>query len=546
MFLLLIVTRLGYQLLQDSAAVSAEPSIEAQQSEEVKQPEEAQQSKEPGLSEEAGESKEPQQPIATDDMGTEEKAPAESVSAQTEPPFTGDKEKKGEEGMTEALGKLHVEGTSIVNEQGERVQLRGISTHGIAWFPQFVNQEFFTQLHKEWKADVVRLAMYTAENGGYCTDGDQESLRQLVKDGVAYAKQAGLYVIVDWHILSDCNPNTYKAEAIDFFSEMAEAFAEETHVIYEICNEPNGGVQWSEIKSYAQEVIEVIRQKDEDAIILVGTPNWSQLVDQAAQDPITGYENIMYTLHFYAGTHKETLRRTMIDAVEGGLPVFVSEYGISDASGNGALDYEQAEQWVKAMDSYGISYVAWNISNKAESSSIFRAECTKISDFTQEDLNPSGRWLLELLTGETISQTGNELQSSYEPQKTPAQSAQTVSEASQPSAYTAPAGITEADLAITADSSELTVHLKSTDTWSTDNGSCYNCTMTIANMSENDITGWEICIDMTGKSWELLNGWNGEYQTEGEKLRITNKDYNALVTAGGEVSDIGFILQVQI
>ncbi|MBQ7919699.1 MAG: glycoside hydrolase family 5 protein, partial [Lachnospiraceae bacterium] len=198
-----------------------------------------------------------------------------ATEAPMETPVESSEEIQGEEIMANKLSRLHVEGTSIVNEEGDVVQLRGISTHGIGWFPQYINLDFFKQMSEEWNADVVRLAMYTAEPSGYCTDGDKETLKQLIKDGVKYAEEAGMYVIVDWHILSDFNPHTNKEEAIKFFDEMAGEFADKTHVIYEICNEPNGGVAWSEIKSYAEEVIGVIREKDEDAIILVGTPNWS-------------------------------------------------------------------------------------------------------------------------------------------------------------------------------------------------------------------------------------------------------------------------------
>ena len=138
----------------------------------------------------------------------------------------------------EIHGKLKVEGTDIVDENGEKFQLRGISTHGIAWFPQYVNQEAFTFMRENWGINVIRLAMYSSPNDGY-----NESLHQLVKDGVQYAKNAGLYVIIDWHILNDGNPNINKASAIKFFKEMAENYKDETNIIYEICNEPNGDVQ---------------------------------------------------------------------------------------------------------------------------------------------------------------------------------------------------------------------------------------------------------------------------------------------------------------
>lgn len=205
-------------------------------------------------------------------------------------------------------GALSVKGTQLVDEKGQAVQLRGISTHGIAWFPDFVNQDAVMQLSKDWGANLFRIAMYTDENGGYCTDGDKEKLKALVTDGVEYAKQADMYVIVDWHILHDSNPLTHKAEALQFFKEMTEKLKGEKHVLYEICNEPNSGCSWEDIKTYANEVIPVIRENAPEAVILVGTPTWSQEIEKPQNDPITGYDNIMYTLHFYAATHKEDLR----------------------------------------------------------------------------------------------------------------------------------------------------------------------------------------------------------------------------------------------
>lgn len=294
-------------------------------------------------------------------------------------------------------GALHVEGTRLMGENQEPVQLRGISTHGMAWFPDYINDACFRELHENWKANVVRLAMYTAEYGGYCTDGDKEYLKGLIRDGVKYAAGQDMYVIVDWHILSDSNPNMHVNEAKEFFGEMSSEFADADHILYEICNEPNGSTSWSEIKAYAQEVIPVIRANDADVVIIVGTPNWSQFVDQAAADPITGYDNIMYTLHFYAATHKEDLRDKMAAAIDGGLPVFVTEYGICDASGNGAIDEAQADQWVELMDQYSVSYVAWNLSNKEESSSILRSTCSKTSGFAEEDLSACGQWLIPKL-----------------------------------------------------------------------------------------------------------------------------------------------------
>lgn len=297
-----------------------------------------------------------------------------------------------------SAGRLHVKGTKLVDKKGHEVQLRGVSTHGLSWYPQYVNDKCFAQLHDKWGANVVRLAMYTEEYNGYCS-GDAKNrsdLKKRIKKGVRLAKKHKMYVIVDWHILSDGNPNSHKKEAKAFFREMSREFKGYNNVIYEICNEPNNGTSWKEIKSYARSVISTIRKNDKKAVIVVGTPTWSQDVDQAAADPIKG-DNIMYALHFYAATHKTDLRNKMTAAINKGLPVFVTEYGICDASGNGAIDKKEADRWIQTMDEYGVSYIAWNLSNKQESSSIIKSSCPKVSGFKKSELSDEGKWLYNLL-----------------------------------------------------------------------------------------------------------------------------------------------------
>ncbi len=295
-------------------------------------------------------------------------------------------------------GRLHVENAKLCGEDGRPVQLKGISTHGLAWFPEFVNEACFAQLHSEWGMNVIRLALYTAEYGGFCNGGDQESLKKLIRDGVSYAQSQDMYAVIDWHILSDANPNQYLNEAKMFFGEMSKEFAASDHVIYEICNEPNSGTSWDEIKNYADEIIPVIRANSPDAVIITGTPNWSQNVDEAAQNPITGYDNLMYAFHFYAASHKDDMRTKLESAINAGLPVIVTEYGICDAGGNGAVDLKEADAWISFLDRYGVSYIAWNLSNKDETSAVFKSSCKKTSGFTSDDLSIFGEWLYQTIT----------------------------------------------------------------------------------------------------------------------------------------------------
>lgn len=296
-------------------------------------------------------------------------------------------------------GKLAVVGTSLVDNNGNKFQLKGVSTHGITWFPQYVNREAFKTLRDDWGANAVRLALYTAEYNGYCSGGNQAELKKIIENGVSYATELGMYVIIDWHILSDGNPNTNKAAAISFFSEMAQKYKDYDNVIYEICNEPNGGVDWNTVKSYADDVISVIRKYDSDAIILVGTPTWSQEVDKVAANPVSKPDNVMYVLHFYAATHKDDLRNRLKNAVAAGTPVFISEFSICDASGNGGIDYASANEWKKMINSYNISYIGWNLSNKAETSSLINSSCSKTSGWTTAELTETGKWLRNFIAG---------------------------------------------------------------------------------------------------------------------------------------------------
>ena len=304
--------------------------------------------------------------------------PVENVSAATTP--------------VKKNGRLSVKDTRLVNSQGKAVVLKGVSTHGINWFPQYVNKAAFKTLRDNWGVNCIRLAMYTEEYNGYCSGGNQAELRKLINNGVKYATELGMYVIIDWHILSDGNPVKNKKQAMSFFKYMAKKYKNQNNIFYEICNEPNGGTSWNRIKSYALPVIKTIRKYDKKNIILVGTPTWSQDVDVAADSPIKGYSNIMYTFHFYAATHGDSYRQKVQAAIQKGLPVFVSEFGISESSGNGRIDKNEANKWMQFLKKNKISYVCWSLCNKNESCSLLKSSCNRTGNFKKSDLSQAGLW----------------------------------------------------------------------------------------------------------------------------------------------------------
>jgi len=298
---------------------------------------------------------------------------------------------------TVPTGRLQVSGTKLTDESGNIIQLRGVSTHGISWFPDYVNYDAFATLRDDWGANVVRIAMYPEEYNGYLSGGDKAALKQIIDNGVNYATELGMYVIIDWHVLNYA-PSRHTQEVCDFFAEMASKYSGHDNVIYEICNEPVGADWNADIKPYAETVIGTIRQFDDHALILVGTNTWSQDVDSVVGNMLDD-GNVMYVAHFYAGTHKENIRNKISTALNAGVPVFISECSICDASGNGGIDYASANEWLDFMNSNQLSFIAWSLSNKAETSALISSGCSAKSGWSDGDLSETGRWFKSAISG---------------------------------------------------------------------------------------------------------------------------------------------------
>ena len=302
--------------------------------------------------------------------------------------------------VVERFGKLRVEGTKLLDQNGRVIQLRGISSFGLQYHGKYANEGVMRWLRDDWNMQIWRAAMYLGE-GGYIIN---RSLKSKVIESVDAAIVLGLYVIIDWHVHLDQDPRLYQKQSIEFFSEMAQKYASYPNVIYEICNEPNGQhVTWEEaIKPYAEAVIEEIRKYDPDNIIIVGTPTWSQDVDLAALSPIQGQKNIMYTLHFYAGTHGEDLRNKTKAAIDRGLPIFVTECGTSQATGGGGVFEEKFLEWASFLKKHQISWVNWSLNNKGEDSGILimNADREAKGGWTDKELSQSGKFIRKILRNE--------------------------------------------------------------------------------------------------------------------------------------------------
>ncbi len=289
----------------------------------------------------------------------------------------------------ERHGALRVAGNKIVDKNNNPVQLKGMSLFWSQWAPEFWNSGVIATLANDWQSTVVRAAMGVNEQGsGYLFNKNDE--KNKVKSVVESAIREGIYVIIDWH---DHNAESRSEDAVAFFSEMAELYGKHPNVIFEIYNEPLG-IQWKTIKSYAIPVINAIRAKGARNLIIVGTPMWSQDVDIAAEDPLK-FENIAYTLHFYAASHRQELRDKAVKALNKGIALFVTEWGTCDFSGNGYIDLGESRKWIEFMDQHQISWANWSLHDKKESASAIKETSPRKTQggWGEGDLTESGKFI---------------------------------------------------------------------------------------------------------------------------------------------------------
>ncbi|GGV68565.1 cellulase family glycosylhydrolase [Streptomyces thermoviolaceus] len=300
----------------------------------------------------------------------------------TTPPGTGD------DGTPVGInGRLHVCGVHLCNQYDRPIQLRGMSTHGLQWFSQCYNDASLDALARDWKADLLRIAMYVQEDG---YETDPEGFTRRVNSLVDEAEARGLYALIDFHTLTPGDPNYNLEHAKTFFASVAARNAAKDNVIYEIANEPNG-VSWAAIKQYAEQVIPVIRAADPDAVVIVGTRGWSSLgvsdgsdESEILADPVNA-DNIMYAFHFYAASHKDNYRTTVSRAASQ-LPLFVSEFGTVTATGDGEVDRESTTAWLDLLDQLKISYADWNYSDAPEGAAAFKPDTCSGSDYSSDNV----------------------------------------------------------------------------------------------------------------------------------------------------------------
>ncbi len=286
-------------------------------------------------------------------------------------------------------GQLKVKGAQLCDKDGKPVILRGVSLGWHNLWPRFYNKKIVQTLKNDWHASVVRAAMGIMIEDNYLEN--PEFALKCMTPVIESAIKNNVYVIIDWH-----SHLLKTAEAKKFFGQMAKKYGKNPHVIYEIFNEPVEDT-WADLQKYAVEVISEIRKYDSDNIVLVGCPHWDQDIHLVAESPLEGFKNVMYTVHFYAATHGDYLRERTEAAVKKGIPVFISESGATEASGDGKIDPVSEEKWIEMCERLGISWVCWSISDKNESCSMLLPRASATGPWEDDVIKEYGKLVKGLL-----------------------------------------------------------------------------------------------------------------------------------------------------
>ena len=298
-------------------------------------------------------------------------------------------------------GQLKVVGLKLCNQYGNPIQLRGMSTHGIQWYGwgSCLTEASLDALAYDWGSDVLRISLYVQE-GGYETN--PTAFTNQVTTLINEATERGMYALVDWHQLTPGDPNANLTNAKKFFTDICTLHKDKNNIIYDICNEPNG-VAWSRIKTYSDQIIPVIRAIDGDAVVLVGTHAWGSMGisdGRTAQDIVSNpvnFSNIMYTFHFYAKDHRDEYLNEL-DWASDRLPVFVTEFGTQEASGDGPNDFAMAQRYIDLMRNKKISWTNWNYSDDSRSGAVWTTGTCSNGPWNTSRLKPAGTqvrsWML--------------------------------------------------------------------------------------------------------------------------------------------------------
>jgi hypothetical protein len=273
---------------------------------------------------------------------------------------------------------IRVEGKHFVDENGHEFIFRGVSFSDPDRLEKIGhwNKAYF-EAARNWNANIVRFPVHPS---AWRERGEEKYLK-LLDQGIAWAAELGLYVIIDWHSIGNLRTelfqhpmyNTTKTEILRFWKTIAERYRNNPVVaFYELFNEPTwyngtlGKLSWEQHKELMEEIIVVIYAHDETVIPLVGGLDWGYDLTHVKYDPI-GFPGIAYVAHPYPQKREapwEEKWERDFGFVADKYPVVATEFGFMSADGRGAHipvigDETYGEAIINYFNKKGISWTAW-------------------------------------------------------------------------------------------------------------------------------------------------------------------------------------------
>ena len=202
------------------------------------------------------------------------------------------------------------------------------------------------------------------------------------------------------------------------------------------------------------------------------------------------------------------------------------------------------------LDQYNVGFVAWNLSNKAESSSLIASGCQKKSGWTYDELSESGKWYVGvlnehsdngagILNGQAPVATGNN--SSNNGGNSGNGSANNNNNSNSGNNNNANNNQQAALPSGSGSGNNLYATVSASNTWESGSGHCTQLNVSIENKGSSAASGWTVEIDL-GQSATIDQIWCAVGTVNGNKIILTPESFNGTIEGGKTVSDIGLII----
>lgn len=306
------------------------------------------------------------------------------------------------------LPALHVDGNRIANGDGTTVVLKGIALadpHQLDLDGHWDEEHF--QQAKSWGAQAVRIPVHPK----YWRTRGPAGYLALLDQGVTWAEERGMYVMIDWHGMGDPNAEVYEtgqdaiyvtsqAETRSFWRILATHYKDDPGVaFYEIFNENTNWMSdgtttrttWAQWKPLAESFIDIVRAQGSKAICIVSGFKWAYDLSPVGAAPVAR-DGVAYAVHPYSSKGTPATWQADFGYLAGTHPVLSTEFGFvpnpADPVAYGSVG-SYGEPITEFFAARGIGWTVW----------VFHPIWTPnlISDWSYTPAEPQGSFFRSVL-----------------------------------------------------------------------------------------------------------------------------------------------------